>query len=385
MRIAALVAALIAFGLPFAAQAATGKPAKAKPPAKAAKPATESPLSLLTTAAMRGEAEAQHQLGLAYRDGAHGAKADLNAALSWFGLAAANGSAAAALDAVVAVERRPAANRDMAALGLWLYRAAALGDAAARTRWVELVLAGEVASLGGGQGVEWLAAAAVAGDPRAPLILAEAFEKGSGVAVNPDATEGWLRFAVVLHGDEEAQYRLGRMLLARRGAWRMPTEEEWNLKEAERKAVPFGAILFDAKPVGPEEKLSQIRPGMVEGERRLEAAARRGHAEAQYHLGLALTGGIELPMDMRAGIIWLEAAAAQGHPEATMALAAHAVQGDSLFTKDPVRAYVLYDLAASAGEDGAAAARDAVAKTLNPRQSARARQIVQGFRDLQGL
>ncbi|RAU22976.1 sel1 repeat family protein [Paramagnetospirillum kuznetsovii] len=383
MRIAAFVAALIAIGLPLSVQAETAKPAKGKA-VKSAKPAADSHLTLLMAAAARGEAEAQHQLGLAYRDG-HGVKTDHHAALSWLVLSAVNGNALAALDVSAAYERGQGVGRDTVAAGQWLYRAGVLGNAEARTRWTEMVLAGKIASLGGQDGAAWIAAAAAAGDARAPMILAEAFDKGLGVAPNDDAVEGWLRVAIALYGDVEAQFRLGRLLLARQGFWRMPTEEEWSLKDAERKGLPFGAVLYAAKPAGGDEKISLVRPGMVEGERRLEAAARAGHAEAQYHLGSALVTGIDLPLNMAAGIVWLEAAAAQGHAEATMALGGHAAKGDGLFVKDPVRAFVLYDLAASAGEEGAAAARDAIAKTLNARQSARARLIVQGFREIQGL
>ncbi|OAN52214.1 hypothetical protein A6A04_00485 [Paramagnetospirillum marisnigri] len=383
MRIAVLVAALAAIGLSSVAQAETARPVKAKAPAKAAKPVVDSPLVILTNAANRGEAEAQRQLGQAYRDG-HGVKADIHAALGWFGLAVANGSAAAALDAADLYQRGHGVKRDMEQAAQWLYHAGVLGDAGARDKWVELVLSGEVASLGGGAGVEWLVEAAGRGDNRAPMILADAFERGQGVAANEDAAEGWLRVAITRTGDLEAEYRLGRLLLARPAYWRMPTLEEWNLKEAERKGLPFGAIPFTVKPTGQEDKiLSQMRPGMVEGERRLTAAARRGHAEAQFLLGKSLVTGMELPMDMPRGIGWLEAAASQGHAEATITLAALAAEGFGHFARDAVRAFVLYDLAAAEGEPAAAAARDAVAKGLNQRQLGRARAMVQGFRELQ--
>lgn len=381
MRTVAFVAALIAFGLPFAALAESGKAAKAKPPTKTTKPAADSHFTILTAAAARGEAEAQHQLGLAYRDGRE-VKADAHAALSWFVLAAFNGNIAAALNAAEAYDKGQGVTRDPAMAAQWLYHAGLMGDAAARSRWMEMALSGQVSSLGGQDGAEWIAAS---GDARAPMILAEAFEKGLGVAPNSDAVEGWLRLAITFTGDMEAQFRLGRLLLSRQASWRMPTEEEWSLKEAERKGLPFGTVLFPAKPIGAEEKISLVRPGMVEGERRLDIAARSGHAEAQHYLGMALVTGIDLPLNMNAGIIWLEAAAAQGHAEATMALAIHAAKGDGLFAKDPVRAFVLYDIAASEGEEGAAAARDAIAKTLNAKQAARARLIGQGFREIQGL
>ncbi|TAN63013.1 MAG: sel1 repeat family protein [Magnetospirillum sp.] len=386
MRIAAFVAALLAFGMPLASQAETAKPAKAKPPARAAKPAVESRLAILIAAAARGEEDAQYQLGLAYRNG-HGTKADAQAALSWFELAATNGNALAAVEAAKAHQSGHGTKADPILAGQWWYRAATLGDTAARDHWTDLLLAGKMPSLGGERGLEWVAERALKGDLAAIMTLADALDNGTGIAPDPAEAEGWYRLAALLHGDVEAEFRLGRIELARPAAWRIPTEEEWSAKDAERKGRPFGAVWFPTKPaVGNDDRIIvQLRPGIVEGGRRLEGAARRGHAEAQYALGMAMVGGIELPLDMVTGISWLEAAAAQGHPEAMMALANFSAKGQGFFAKDPVRAYVMYDLAAASGEDGAAAAREAVAKTMTPKQISRAKQLVQDLRDSQGL
>ena len=90
-------------------------------------------------------------------------------------------------------------------------------------------------------------------------------------------------------------------------------------------------------------------------------------------------------MDLAAGVAWLEAAAVQGHSEALLALGDLAASGQGFHDKDPVRAYVMYDLAASLGEARAKVARDAVAKGMNQRQTGRSRQLVQELRDLAGL
>ncbi len=383
MRTAAFVAALLAFAMPLACQAATAKAAKPKP--AAAKPAAESHFGTLTAAAAKGDAEAQYELGLAYRDG-HGAKADAKLALIWFELAATNGNAHAAVEAAKAHQDGRGAKSDMVQAGQWWYRAAVLGDIPAQDQWVDLVLSGKIVSVGGDHGLKWIAEKALDGDLKAAMILAEAYENGIGIAPNRSEAEGWYRLAALLHGNVEAEFRLGRMLLSLPAGWRVPSEEEWSPKEADRKTDrPFGAVWLSTKPADSEDKAIQLRPGIVEGGRLLEAAARRGHAEAQYALGMALVGGMELPLDMVAGVTWLEAAAAQGHTEAMMALAEYSAKGQGFFAKDPVRAYVMYDLAAALGEEGAPAAREAVAKTLSQRQLARARQMVQEFRDSQGL
>ena len=386
MRTAAVIAALLALGIPQASQAETAKTAAPKHPAKtAAKPAVEHHLAVLIAAAAKGDAEAQYELAQAYAHG-HGVKPDTALALSWLELAATNGNTRAALETARAYQdgRGVKANADTA--GRWLYLAASLGDTAARDQWVGLLLTGKISTLTGPKGIAWLAERALAGDLKAAMILGETFETGSGIAPDPVQAEEWYRFAAQRHGDAEAQFRLGRMLLSLPAAWRIPAEEEWAAKESDRnKDKPFGAVWYPLKPVGFDDKIVQLRPGIVEGGRNLEAAARRGHAEAQYTLGMAMLAGMELPMDQTGAVSWLEAAAAQGHVEAMMALADCSAKGQGFFAKDPVRAYVMYDLAAASGEDEAAAAREAIAKSLSPRQIGRARQLVQEIRDSLGL
>jgi TPR repeat protein len=381
MRIAAAAAALLALSLPLA-EGAWAAPRKAAKPAAVA----ESRHAGLLAAAAGGDMEAQYQLGLAYRNGGHGLKADAQAALVWFTLAGAEGHVGAATEAAKAFEAGKGAKRDLNAAGNWWYKAGVLGDAAARKRWIELFVEGEVHAVGSRDGLAWLADAAQAGDLRAMMALADVLERGQGVAPDPDQAESWYRQAVLLHGDLEARFRLGRLLLSRPAMWRKPAEEEWNAKDAAAKSLPFGAVWYPVKPPNAEEaKAVQLRPGINEGERWLRSAARRGHAEAQYLLGSLKVAGMELPMDMVEGVAWLEAAAVQGHAEALLELGRLAASGQGFFGKDPVRAYVMFDLAAGQGEEGAKAARDAVAKELNQRQTGRARQLAQELRDLAGL
>jgi len=376
MRSCAFVAVLLCLAVPTAAGAAQGRAAGA-----ASKPqsAAEAP-----HAAAHPDDEALFQQGVAARKG-RGKKADLRAALEWFSLAGAAGSVAGSVEAARAFETGKGTAVDLDRAGQWWYRAATLGNAPAQARWIELFLSGRIASIGGEAGIGWLSALASAGDVRAALALAGAFETGKGIAPDPARAEHWYREASLLRGDGEARFRLGRMLLARPAAWRVLGDEVWTAKEAEREKKPLGPVWFATRPDTDDEKRTHLRPGIWAGERWLTLAARQGHAEAQYQLGAAMVDGLELPFDILTGTAWLDAAAAQGHALAAMRLGDLAAKGQGLFAKDPVRAWVMYDIAASRGLAAAAEARDAVGRALGGRGLARARQVAQEMRDITGL
>jgi len=370
MRIAAFAAALIAFTLPTVASAEPGKTPSV----------AESSRGGLAVAASRGDADAQYQLGLAARK-ARGADAK-KTAFTWFSLAAANGSAVAATEAAKACETGSGVRKDLELAGQWWYRAATLGDLAARKRWTDLFISGQIVSVGGVAGAGWIAELAEQGNKKAAIALAGAYEYGHGVAPAIAEAEKWYRLAALVDADVEARFRLGRMLLARPAAWRVPETEDWSTKEKEKdRTKPFGAVWMSAKPADAGDKAVLLRPGIEEGAYWLTLAASEGHAEAQYLLGKTLAEGFELPMDLPSAIGWLRAASAQNHPAATMLVAELTAKGQGFSAKDPIRAYALYDLAAQLGQRGAAEARDSLGRGMGGRQLARARQLVQDLRE----
>jgi len=369
MRIAAFAAALIAFTLPTVASAETGKT-----PA-----AVDGGRGGLAVAASRGDGEAQYQLGLAARK-SRSAEAK-KTALSWFSLAAANGSAAAAVEGAKALESGKDVRKDLEQAGQWWYRAARLGDATARKRWTELFVSGQITSVGGIDGAGWIAEQAQHGDKKAAIALAGAYEHGNGVAPSISEAEKWYRLAALVDSDVEARFRLGRMLLARPAAWRVTETEEWSIKDKDRGNKPFGPVWMSAKPTEDADKAVLLRPGIEDGAHWLTLAASQGHAEAQYQLGKALAEGFELRMDLPSAIGWLRAASSQNHPAATMLIAELTAKGQGFSAKDPIRAYALYDLAVSLGQPGAAEARDSLGRSMGGRQLARARQLVQDLRE----
>lgn len=365
MRIAA-AAALLA--ILFASPALAQKSRPAKAPA----------ISTLLQQATGGDAAAQYQLAQAYRDGKR-VKRNAQTATEWFAFAAANGQVGAATDLAQMFERGQGVKRDTKQAALWWFRAGMLGDEAARKRFVDMFLAGETDDIGGPTGAAWLEAAANGGNERALLALGQAYERGSGIPADPQSARHWYEQAAFA-GDAEAMFRLGSMLLHAPGSWRLVyVDPEREAKNTDRD-VYYSNRAVAAKAGGQDRVPDPMRPGMVEGEQWLRQAARQGHAEAQYTLGMAFLNGFDLPFDMAEAVHWLSAAAFGGHAEAFMQLAELAAKGQGFGAKDPIRAWASYDLAATRGIKGADEARDRIAKSMNQRQLSRARQVAQDMR-----
>jgi uncharacterized protein len=368
------------------------KPAEHKPPER--KPIEHKPT--VAELAAHGDRDAQFQMGQIALSAKGTVKTSAPAvALEWFALAAANGSVPAALLAAEIIEKKG----DHLGAAWWWYRAGVLGDHDARTRFLDVFLAGEAGGIGGPEGAQWLADRASAGDNAAQIALGEAYERGTGIPADRDRAESWYLKAA-LDGNVEGMFRLGRLQIARPALWRAPTKEvvrdqPWagpvtyplvmNGVDADDKIPDLGRSVVAAANDVDQKDLSFVRPGMVEGERWLQSAARRGHVDAQYTLGMAYVTGLDLPLDMMDGIGWLQSAARRGQVDALMAVGDFAAKGQGFANKDSVRAWVSYDLAAGLGRKDAEADRDRVAKALTPRQLTRARAIAQDLRDARGM
>jgi len=406
MRIAPLTAVLLALALSGTAWAdppAKAAPSRPKAPshhAAAAQPQVHAKAKpSLADLAAHGDSEAQFQLGMAALENkgkgekkAKGGKTNQAEALEWFTVAAGNGNKDAALGAARILEQR--GNLGLAAH--WWYRAGELGDLPARTHLLDLYLDGKVPSIGGNAAASWLAARADGDDSQAQRALGDLYERGRGIPVDLAQAQRWY-LAAALDGDFEAMFRLGKLQLSLPALWRAHGKEtgkdgKWlgpaiaptRPAARTRDSLDLGRQAV-AQEMGVEpETLTLYRPGLVEGEHWLRLAARYGHVGAQYALGRAYIDGVDLPLDMIAGIQWLEAAAWQHDPQALLVLADLAAKGQGFPAKDPVRAWADYDLAASLGAHAAEDPRDRLGKALTPRQLTRARQLAQDLRD-QGM
>lgn len=387
MRIAAAAALLAALTASTALAQTPSQPQKSpaaktqktQPPKTAKAPATKAPAQpSLAVLAAQGDPEAQVKLAQAYRDG-KGAKRDAAEAAYWFALAASNGEKTAAADLARMYEQDAGLKRDLSQAALWWFRAGVLGDEDAKARFIALFLNGDTKDVGGATGISWLEALTTDGRADVVLALGQTYEQGLGVPADQSKARQWYEVAAFA-GDAEAKFRLGRMLLSAPGAWRLIyNDPEKEAKNAERGK--YYASRAEAKQVGGDERQPDpVRPGMVDGEEWLREAARQGHAEAQYTLGMAFLSGMDLPFDIFEGLHWLSAAAFNGHGDAMMQLADLAAKGQGFGAKDPVRAWVNYDLAANDGVKTAAEARDRIAKSMNQRQLGRARQVAQDIK-----
>ncbi|MDA8232590.1 MAG: tetratricopeptide repeat protein [Magnetospirillum sp.] len=395
MKIAAVTAVLLAFataGTALAQGPAKPAPTAAQPPGRSK---VERKPSLADLAA-KGDAGAQYQLGLAAEaaKGKNATKVRAHA-LGWFVLAGGNGDVRGALRAAQIYEQRG----DVANMARWLYRAGELGDAAARDRFLGLFLAGKIKGIGGPAGSSWLATRAATGDGAAQIALGDLYERGRGVPVDLSRAQLWFLEAA-LDGNIEGMFRLGRLQIALPAVWRTPTKEtgkdgKWQgpatyplrpgARDKDTKEPDLGrSAVAAAADVDPDAVLF-FRPGMVEGEHWLTMAARRGYVDAQYVLGKAYVTGKDLPIDMPVGVSWLQAAARNDHVAALKLLGDLAASGQGFAGKDPVRAWANYDVAARLGDRTAADDRDRVARAMNARQIARARQIAQEWPSQRGM
>jgi TPR repeat protein len=153
--------------------------------------------------AQRGDAEAQASLARMYFTG-RGIERDQEAALRWFGRAAAGGHVASQ----VHLGMISAQAQNFEASAKWLTMAAEAGDAGGMTNLAALYLRGLGVEQDPVRALHWLAKAAGQGDPVDQLELGQLYLDGG--AGEPDVGLGlrWIRRAAD-QGYVEAQNRLG--------------------------------------------------------------------------------------------------------------------------------------------------------------------------------
>jgi TPR repeat protein len=110
--------------------------------------------------------------------------------------------------------------------------------------------------------------------------------------------------------------------------------------------------------------------------------ARRGDADAQAELGLRLLSGLGAGKDKSEGLRWSRLAADQGHAHGMFQLGSCYYNGDGV-TRDLVRAYMCFSLAAARGVPEAKRIRDLLAPHLDAHQHQVARVGIKQFQGQQ--
>jgi TPR repeat protein len=117
--------------------------------------------------------------------------------------------------------------------------------------------------------------------------------------------------------------------------------------------------------------------------REWQPLAERGHADAQYNLGMLYNFRKGVPQDFATARQWYEKAAAQGHAGAQNNLGGLYEFGHGV-TRDDVLAYMWYHIAAhstdNAWRDVAAENRDEIADGMTSAQIAEAKKMAKEWR-----
>ncbi len=233
-------------------------------------------LDWLRHLASSGDTGAQVELGLAYRDGRYGLKADAGAGVRWLAAAAKAGDAYAAdaLANAYAVGKGVGTDPDQALY--WWRKAAEGGNADAQARLGDALLArGDDDT-----GLDWLRAAADRGDPGARKELARLYQERS--LPEADLHRGENALAAVAERSHDDSLRLVLTV--------------WNTVARGSLAPQTGSALIDR--------------------------ARRGDPVAQYQLAMRYRDGAwGVTCDPGKALLWLRRSARAGNRVAIRTLA----------------------------------------------------------------
>lgn len=109
-------------------------------------------------------------------------------------------------------------------------------------------------------------------------------------------------------------------------------------------------------------------------------AAEQGKADAQYVVGAMYYTGNAVPADPKTAVFWFRRAAARGHAGAQHALALMYRYHAGGLPHDKVLAYMLWNLAATGGNQNAAEQRSAIAKRMTKAQIDEAQDMTRAWK-----
>lgn len=295
--------------------------------------------------AEQGNAKAQHNLGVMYRDG-EGVPEDYSQAVSWFRKAAEQGLAEAQSDLGYAYFYGYGVPEDDAQAVFWFRKAAEQDNAEAQYGLGTAYFYGYGIPEDNVQTVFWYRKAAEQGNADAQFDLGRLYDAGEGVSEDDVQAVFWYRKAAK-QGNADAQVNLGGMYYGGEGVPKDNNQAmSWFRKAAEQgnaRAQGILGMMYDEGEGVPEDNVRAVSY--------FRKAAEQGLAGAQFYLGTMYDEGEGVPLDDEQAVFWYRRAAEQGHARAQRYLGLMYDEGEGI-PEDDGQAVFWYRKAAEQG-DGA--------------------------------
>ena len=310
-----------------------------------------------------GDAEAQYRVARLHAEGL-GTDADDEAAVTWYGRAAAQGHARAQGALGFMLHSGRGAERDVTAAIDWYGKAATQGRAAAQRNLGEIYLTGDGVDPDIDEAVRWLSLAANQDNPGAVALLGTLHEQGRGVEASPERAFKLYKKAAGRF-DASGEYNLGRAYLEGIGTRIDVKKAVRFLSRAASQGHAEAQLALDEMDAG-----SVVEAPAPDDEALIAVEETETPPEEAYRKGRALMLGDGAPRDVDRAVAWLRRAAEGGHAEAAYRLAMLYFHGQTGGKERWVEAWTWFDRAAEAGVGDAAEWRTKVYDKLTQRERA---------------
>ena len=268
----------------------------------------------LRTAADRGDAQAQCDLGKCYADG-DGVDGDKAEAVQWFRKAAEQGHAEAQWNLGFCCANGTGIAEDKAEAVQWFRKAAEQGFARAKHSLGTCYVKGWGVTASKVEAAKWYRQAAEGGYAGSQNALGVCYRDGEDITKNPVEAVKWFHKAAE-QGNAEAQCNLGICYSNGEGTTENKDEAaQWFIKAAEQGDAggqfQLGSCYFYGKGVVKDEE---------EAVQWFIKAAEQGYADSQYFLGLCYCNGKCVTKNLVEAVKWFRKAAEQGNADAQYSL-----------------------------------------------------------------
>ena len=355
-------------------------------------------------AAEQGDAEAQFNLGVMYRD-REGVPQDEAEAVRWFRLAAEQGLAVGQSNLGLMYAEGRGVPQDDAEAARWSRLAAEQGHASAQFNLGLMYATGRGVPQDDAEAVRWSRLAAEQGHASAQFNLGLMYATSRGVPQDDAEAVRWYRLAAD-QGNALGQYNLGVMYRDGEGVpqdeaeavrwFRLAAEQglavgqsNLGVMYAEGRGVPQDdaeAARWNRLAADQGDVLGQSNLGSMyatgrgvpqddaEAVRWSRLAADQGNALGQYNLGVIYAEGRGVPQDDAEAVRRYRLAAEQGHATAQFNLAVMYYNGEGV-PQDLVLAHMWVNIAGTNGNETSRNARDILEPDMTPPEIRRATDL----------